>query len=170
MEYRNTTLDDISSVIGFTLTLRLAAWFGNTNNLYVPERVEDGQVLVRLIGRGPAERMAEAFPNEWLAIPRLTAYEEDERRHRIALMLARRFSTREVSKLERISERRVQQICRELEVAGIIAPIGRDTTMELHPELPREKAPRKNAQEKGPGKMPVGKPPGKGAGKSAVTR
>lgn len=174
LEHRNTTLDDIASVIGFTLTLRVAAWFGNTNNMYVPAGVEDDQLLVRLLGRRPAEKLAEAFPDEWIAVPRLTAYEEDERRHRIALLLARGFSTREVSKLERISERRVQQLCRDLEVAGVIPPIGADTTMQLggkqHGRIVGENAPGKTSGEKSPGKTPRKNPRGKAGGKMSGAR
>lgn len=121
---KNTTLDDIAGVIGFTPTLRLAAWYGNGNNLFVPPTVEDSHVLVRLLGRQAAERLAEAFGHEHLAIPRLASYEEDERRRRVATMLEKGFSTREVSRLERMSERRVQQMCRELEMSGLIAPVG----------------------------------------------
>ena len=124
MEHQNTTLDDIASVIGFSATLRLAAWYGNDENLYVPEVVEDGQVLVRLIGFAAAKRLAEAFPREHLAIPRITSYDEDLRRRQIASMLERRFSVRKVAKFIRVSERRVQQICRELEQAGFISPVG----------------------------------------------
>ena len=124
MDIRNTTLDDIAGVIGFTATLRVSAWFGAGNNLYVPEVVEDDQLLVRLIGRSAADRMAEAFPREHLAIPRPTSYEEDLRRWRIATLLERGFSTRQVSGFEKLSERRVQQICRELETAGLIRPVG----------------------------------------------
>ena len=124
MEQQNTTLDDISSVIGFSPTLRLSAWYGNGNNLYIPDRVEDGQVLVLLLGRSAAERLSQAFPGEHLAVPRLTAYEEDVRRQRIGSLLEKGLSTRQVSQFERISERRVQQICRELEQAGLIAPVG----------------------------------------------
>ena len=124
MEQRNTTLDDISAVIGFTATLRLAAWYGNGNNLYVPEEVEDGQVLVRLLGRSVAERLAQEFGREWLAVPRITSYEEDVRRQRIGSMLEKGFSTREVARHERMSERRVQQMCRDMELAGLIHPIG----------------------------------------------
>ena len=124
MEPRNTTLDDIAAVIGFTATVRLAAWYGNGNNLYVPDAVEDGQVLVRLLGRSAAERLSSEFGREWLAVPRITTYEEDVRRQRIGAMLEKGFSTREVSRHERISERRVQQLCRELEQAGLIAPVG----------------------------------------------
>lgn len=124
MTTKNTTLDDIAGVIGFTATLRLAAWYGNDDNLYVPDVVEDGQVLVRLLGWDTAARMARAFPREWIAVPRLTVYDEELRRSRIGNMLARGFSTRQVAKFERITERRVQQVCRELEVHGMIAPIG----------------------------------------------
>ena len=124
MEQQNTTLDDISSVIGFSPTLRLSAWYGNGNNLYIPDRVEDGQVLVLLLGRSAAERLSNAFPGEHLAVPRLTSYEEDVRRQRIGSLLESGFSTRKISQFERISERRVQQICRELEQAGLIAPVG----------------------------------------------
>lgn len=145
MELRNTTLDDIAGVIGFTATLRLAAWFGggaNGNNLYVPEKVEDDQLLVRLIGRSAAERMARAFPREWLTVPRPTSYDDDLRRWRIATLLERGMSTRQVASFEKISERRVQQICRELEVAGLIKPVG----------APPEKQQAPTAQGKSPAK------------------
>ena len=124
MEQRNTTLDDIAAVIGFTATVRLAAWYGNGNNLYVPDVVADDQVLVRLLGRSAAERLSVEFGREWLAIPRLSGYDEDVRRQRVGSMLEKGFSTREVARHERVSERRVQQLCRELEVAGLIAPLG----------------------------------------------
>lgn len=155
MDMRNTTLDDIAGVIGFTPTLRLSAWFGAGNNLYVPEIVEDGQVLVKLLGRKSAERMAEAFPCEYLSIPRLTVYEEDSRRLRVAMMLSSGQSTRQVASFERMSERRVQQLCRELETAGLIAPIGGPGKMPVEKsqgKTPSEKlvgkTPRKKAQEK----------------------
>jgi hypothetical protein len=147
MDIRNTTLDDISGVIGFTSTLRLSAWFGAGNNLYVPEVVEDGQLLVRLIGRRAAERMAEAFPREHLAIPRPTSYEEDLRRWRIATLLERGVSTRQASVFEKIGERRVQQICRELETAGLISPVG-GPEEKGGQKIPPPKAGRKNTPSK----------------------
>lgn len=124
MQTQNTTLDDISAVIGFTATVRLAAWYGNGNNLFVPNTVEDGQVLVVLIGRSAAERLTMEFGGTHLAVPRITSYEEDMRRQRVCAMLGKGFSTREVSRHERMSERRVQQICREMELAGLMAPVG----------------------------------------------
>ena len=124
MQTQNTTLDDISAVIGFTATVRLAAWYGNGNNLFVPSNVEEGQVLVVLIGRSAAERLTKEFGGTHLAVPRISSYEEDMRRQRVCAMLGKGFSTREVSRHERMSERRVQQICREMELAGLMAPVG----------------------------------------------
>ena len=124
MDRTNTTLDDIAAVIGFSATLRLSAWYGNGNNLYVPNNVEEGQVLVLLIGRSAAQRLTEEFGGGHLAVPRIVSYEEDCRRQRVATLLTRGFSTREVSRFEKVSERRIQQICRELEQCGIIAPVG----------------------------------------------
>ena len=56
-----------------------------------------------------------------MALPRLRAYEDDVKRRMIGRMLEHKFSTREVAMHMRMSERRVQQIARELEVAGLIS-------------------------------------------------
>lgn len=124
MELRNTTLDDISSVVGFSATLRLVAWFGDAGNLYVPVQVCEDQQLVKLIGMSAAARMSATWPGEHINVPRLTDYEVDVRRGAIGKMLESGLSTREISHILHIGERRVQQICRELEVAGLIPVIG----------------------------------------------
>lgn len=140
---QNTTLDDISAVIGFTATARLSAWYGDGNNLFIPLTVEEGQVLVVLIGRSAAERLTLEFGGSHLAVPRISTYEEDMRRQRICAMLRKGFSTREVSRHERMSERRVQQICRELETAGLMAPVGPAKSTRKTPEpKARGKKPR----------------------------
>ena len=120
MELKNTTLDDVAAVIGFSATLRLAAWFGDGGNVYVPEKVTDGQVLARLIGLSAAQKLCSEWGGQHLALPRLRAYEDDVKRRMIGRMLEHRFSTREVAMHMRMSERRVQQIAREIEVAGLI--------------------------------------------------
>ena len=121
MALRNSTLDDISAVVGFTTTLRLAAWFGDDgNNLYIPDRAEEGQQLVKLIGLSAAQRLSDEWGSQHLSVPRLAAYEDDSRRRLICRLVGKGCSTREVSHLVRMSERRVQQICRELEVAGLM--------------------------------------------------
>lgn len=154
MDLRNTTLDDMATVIGFSATLRLSAWYGHGNTLFVPLQVEEGQVLVTLLGMPAATRLTQAYPGEHIYIPRITQYEEDVQRHRIAKMLEKGFSTREVSRHERMSERRVQQICRELETAGLILPVG-------GPKKPVEKGVGKKPGEKASEKTPMRKPQGK---------
>lgn len=123
MDAKNTTLDDIAAEIGLTATLRISAWFGG-DHCYVPAAVEDGQLLVRLIGMSAARKLTLAFPGEHLPIPPLTQYELDLRARQIGKMLMKGFSTREVSNIMRMTERRVQQICRDLEMVGLIDPVG----------------------------------------------
>ena len=137
MAAKNITLDDISAIIGFTPTLRLAAWYGDgVQNLYVPAEVQPDSTLVRLVGESAARRLSEEWGNEFLAIPFINRYEVDTKRRAIARMLDRKFGTREIAAHLAMSERRVQQICREMEAEGLIdvaAPVRvkrRDSTDE----------------------------------------
>ena len=120
MELKNTTLDDLSAVIGFSATLRLAAWFGDGSNLYVPTQVTVEQLLSRLIGLSNAQRLSAEWGGEHIAIPRLKDYEDDVRKRIVGRMFEKNFGTREIAGHMRMSERRVQQICRELEMSGLI--------------------------------------------------
>jgi len=125
MAVKNTTLDDISSIIGFSATLKLAAWYGDgVSNLYVPAEVQDDSTLVKLIGPTAARLLSAEWGNQHVAVPYITEYEVDLRRRATARMLARGFGTREIAAHLRISERRIQQICRELEAQGLIPVIG----------------------------------------------
>ncbi len=125
MEIHKTTLEDISAVIGFTATLRLSAWFGDgTSNCYVPLTAEDGQLITRLIGLPAATALSKEWGGDHLAVPRLRDYEDDMRKKAIGRMFEKGFGSREIAAHLRISERRVQQICRELEVVGLIAIVG----------------------------------------------
>lgn len=124
MEIRNTTLDDIASVIGFSATLRLVAWFGDGTNLYVPLVAEDDCLLARLLGLPMAKKLCETWPGEHLAVPRLRDHEDDVRKRFVARTIEKGFGTREIAGMLRVSERRVQQILRELEVAGLVQVAG----------------------------------------------
>jgi hypothetical protein len=153
MELENSTLDDISAVIGFTPTCRLAAWFGDGSSVYIPLTVQDGQVLPRLIGLSAAKRLSEEWGGEILSLPRLRGYEDDQKRRLIARMVEGGFSTREVATYVRMGERRVQQIVRDLEASGLLAPV----------------APRSKRVGQGPdaeGERPVEKPAWKDGGKN----
>lgn len=124
MELRNTTLDDISAVIGFSATMRLATWFGDNNNLYVPIAIDETHILVRLLGMPAAQRLCATWPGEHLAVPRLRDHEDDLRKRNVARFIEKGFGTREIANILRVSERRVQQILRELEVAGLVQVAG----------------------------------------------
>lgn len=143
MELRNTTLDDISAVIGFSATLRLVAWFGDGSNLYVPTMAEEGHLLVRLLGMPAAKRLCEAWPGEHLAVPRLRDHEDDLRKRSVARFIEKGFGTREIAGILRVSERRVQQILRELEVAGLVQVAG-PARRKISTEKPEPNALQKN--------------------------
>jgi hypothetical protein len=132
---QNTTLDDIAHVIGFSATLRLAAWFGDGSNLYVPQKVEEGQLLVRLLGRAAAMRLSAEWPGETLYVPRLHNYETDVQRRVIGRMLEQGFSPREIGVHQRLSKRRVEQVARELEEAGLLAKTADDNLQGARPRV-----------------------------------
>lgn len=145
MELKTTMLDDLAAVIGFSATLRLAAWFGDRGNVYIPKSCKDGQLLVRLIGMPAAKLLTEKWGNEHLNIPRLGAYDDDLRRRQVGRMIEHNMRTNEIANHMRMSERRVQQIVRELEATGLI--------QILAPKTPAKNTPGDDA--------------GKNAGKSA---
>lgn len=151
-----TTLEDIAAVIGLTATLRLSAWFGDgTSNAYVPTGAEEGQLLVRLIGMPAAKALSKEWGGEHLAIPRLRDYEDDMRKKAVGRMFEKGFSSRETAAHLRISERRVQQICRELALVGLIASVG--------PQESRAENAPENEGDFVPGKPPESTPQKRGA-------
>ena len=131
---KNTTLDDVAAIIGFTATVQLSVWFANGNYLYVPITVDEDSRLSKVIGFSAAKRLSEEFPGEHLAVPRMSFYFRESKRFMIARMLEQEFSTGEIAVHVAMTERRIQQIQRELEVAGLLRPV-----------LGRGKTPRKNA-------------------------
>ena len=120
MQLQNSTLDDLAVVVGFTAALRLSAWFGDAGNLYVPGEAAEGQLLVKLIGMSAAARMSAEWGLQHVAVPRLRGYEDDVRKRRVARCIERGFGFREIAGMERVSERRVQQICEELIGLGLL--------------------------------------------------
>lgn len=123
MDLQNSTLDDIAAVIGFSATLRLSAWLGDLNYLYVPAEVSEEHFLAKLIGISAAKALSKEWGGESLAIPFAKPFEVDVKRRMVCRMLEQGFNTREIAKFLQVSERRVQQIQRELEMAGLIDPL-----------------------------------------------
>ena len=148
MEIRNTTLDDVASVIGFSATLRLAAWYGDLSNLYVPKAVDESQVLVRLLGAPAARRLCEAFPGEWINVPKLPVYQSDRKRRMIQRMAMAGFSKREIAGYLEMSARRVEQILVELQTSGLSDVPVHHNSLVCRSESALEKTDGKIAREK----------------------
>jgi hypothetical protein len=119
MNQKNTTLDDLSALIGFSATVKLAAWFGGIS-LWIPDVVEEGQVLVRLVGMSSAAKLTQEWGCSFVYMPPLNAYEDEVQRRQIGRMLEKGFGSKEIARHNRLSERRVQQLARELEQQGLI--------------------------------------------------
>lgn len=155
MELQNTTLDDVSAVIGFSATLRLAAWFGDRGNLYIPDKVEDGQLLVKLIGMSAAKKLTEEWGHQHLSIPRIRSYEDDQKKQLVGWLFQRGMGSREIAVQLRMGERRIQQICRELEAAGLIAIVlPKNTGKSPQENEGGPKTPHKNAPQNEGGNLP----------------
>lgn len=124
MEIKNTTLDDIASVVGYSVTQRIRTWFAG-ENLYIPVDPTDDSFLSRLLGLDIARRLSAEWPGEHIAVPlNLRARDPDYWRSQIWRFARDGMSTKDIAEQLVISERRVQQLVRELEQAGIIPPIG----------------------------------------------
>ena len=172
MELKNSTLDDISSVIGFSATMRLAAWFGD-EWVYVPAAAEEGHPLVKLVGMPAAKALSKEWGSKQIAVPRLVQYKIDLDRQRIARMSEMGFAIPEISRLLNVGKGRVRQLCTEMEKAGLIKNSARKY-QQKHPEkspqespqesphenpaekAPQESPPRKSSPEKAPRALPAG--------------
>lgn len=119
----NTILEDIAAVIGFSATIKLAAWFGDgVQTLYVPVRVQGGQLLPKIIGEGAAKLLTAEFGGKHLSIPGIFHYEIEARKRAIFRLAPKGVSHREIAALIGITERRVQQIATELISDGLLDP------------------------------------------------
>ncbi|MEN9317373.1 MAG: hypothetical protein RIS35_3766 [Pseudomonadota bacterium] len=123
MELKGNTLDDLSAVIGFSATVRLAAWYGDAVNMYVPLEVNEDQTIVKLIGLSLAQKLSKEWGGQRIAVPRLAAYERDSNYRLIMRMLQQGFEVREISRSLRQSDRRIMQVARELEALGLLEPV-----------------------------------------------
>lgn len=144
MASQNTTLDDLAAVIGFSATVRLSAWFSNGSSLYIPEIVTDECLLTKLVGRPAAERLSREWPKKLIWIPTMSSYDELRRRRMICRMLEQKFGSKEIARTIGMSEKRILQITRELEIEGFLQPVapeesawendGGKTPLEITPE------------------------------------
>ena len=120
MELKNTTLDDLAAVIGFSAALRLSAWFGDCPPLHAPAVAEESQLLVRLIGLSAASQLSVTCGGQQIAVPQITQYENDVMKHRISRLHQMGFFSSKIVHDREISARRVQQILAELREANLL--------------------------------------------------
>lgn len=119
MEVRNTTLDDLSAIIGFTATLRLAAWYGDSN-LYVAATIADDQRLVALIGESAARRLSDEFGRQHIWVPGLHAAHREKRNYLIWTRLMAGAGSKAIAKETGLTERRVLQMRVQFERMGLL--------------------------------------------------
>jgi hypothetical protein len=112
-----TTLGDISTVIGYDATRSLHAWFAG-RSLYVPLQPEADHPLAILLGLATFRFLVGAYAGEMLKIPTEAAENWAFRDRRIAEMLAAGQTAADVATQVDLSERRVQQIRDELVLRG----------------------------------------------------
>ena len=113
-------LDDISSVIGFTATCVLSAWYGG-KNLYVPAKAGPDHPMCSLIGDSALRALVREFGSEVLAIPGDRAAGRFSRDRRISERFAEGWTPGRVADEFAISVRRAEQLRVELTEWGWVA-------------------------------------------------
>lgn len=110
---RPSTIDDICSVVGYTATRKLQAWFGG-RKIYVPAKADPSHKFALAIGLPAFRALVAEFSVEVLSIPPI---EEEWRYHRnrdIAEKLADGVELAQIAATHNLSIRRVEQIRREV--------------------------------------------------------
>lgn len=121
MQVRNTTLDDIAAVIGFTACVKLSMWFGSRkNNLYVPGEVREDHVIAKLIGVPAMTALVREWGYEHLSVPTSHGIAVEGRNAKIRDMLRLGYSISEIANHVGATERRVQQLQKEFGQIGLL--------------------------------------------------
>lgn len=119
MDMKNSTLDDIASVVGFTATVRLAAHYGG-RDLNVPGEISDKHPIAKLIGISALARLHAEWAGERLAMPTLSVAEIELRNAKILQNLLSGISVQNTAEKNGVTVRRVQQLRRAFEADGIL--------------------------------------------------
>lgn len=144
MDVKNTTLDDLAPIVGFTATIRLTAYYGG-KNMTVPKHVSDKHVLAKLIGMSAAKKLADEYAGCRFWVPTLHVAEIEVRNAKVLERLRCRVSTDKIAAETGLTVRRVQQLRAQFESAGFLPEI-------LSGEIPQENS-QENSGENLPEKM-----------------
>ena len=119
MQIRNSTLDDLASIIGFTATVRMTMYFGD-GNVYVPEKATENAPLAKLIGLPAMSRLVSEFGRTKLTVPSMNKMVLDGRNAGILESMRAELSDAVISEHAGISPRRVLQLRREFMAMGML--------------------------------------------------
>ena len=106
---QNSTLDDISAVVGFTATVALAARYGG-KNLHIPLQTSGEHPIAKLAGISVMERLVQNWGGKSLAIPTLNCVEISLRNERVTQMLQAKTPHKTIAKMTGLSLRRITQL------------------------------------------------------------
>jgi hypothetical protein len=115
----NSTLDDISSVIGFSATIRLAANYGD-RDVNVPLVVSDLHPVAKLIGMSRMTALHANWQGDRIAVPSLKIVESEIRRAKILSLLLQGINTYTIAEVMALTDRRVYQLKKEFVDAGLL--------------------------------------------------
>lgn len=121
VDLKNTTLDDIAGVIGFSATVRLAAHYGG-RDLHVPTTVSELHPVAKLIGLARMQHLNREWAGQRLCVPSLGVVECEVRSGRVLSLLVHGMSTAQAANITGLTERRVQQLKKEYQAEGLLPP------------------------------------------------
>jgi hypothetical protein len=115
----NSTLDDISSVIGFSATIRLAANYGD-RDVNVPNVVSELHPVAKLIGVSRMNALHANWQGDRIAVPSLKMVESEIRRAKILSLLLQGIGTYAIAEVMGLTDRRVYQLKKEFTEIGLL--------------------------------------------------
>lgn len=119
VDLKNTTLDDIAGVIGFSATVRLAAHYGG-RDLHVPLAINDSHPVCKLIGVSRMQRLNSEWGGQRLSVPSLNLVDCEVRSGRVLTLLLAGLTTGQTANITGLTERRVQQLKKDYVQEGLL--------------------------------------------------
>ena len=119
MELRNTTLDDLSSLVGFSATVRLAMFFGN-RDMYLPQKATETAVIAQLVGISAMRRLVDEFGPGKISVPSLDGVVIDARNAEMLSAMRLGATDVDAAMTAGITPRRALQIRKEFMAMGML--------------------------------------------------
>lgn len=132
---KNSTLDDLAAIVGFSATVRLAAHYGG-RDLTLPLEISDKSPIAKLVGISALQRLHDNWAGQRIAVPTLTVIEVEIRNSKILWNLRNGKTVGTIAKLVGLSERRVQQIRVAFEADGLLPLIFAHEVDQIDPQQP----------------------------------